>query len=215
RAANRREIGEEITFEELVRRWLVRRAGQPPQASLGVVHRIDKDTSGLFVVARTPFAREALKKAFSSHSIERVYDALAVGPLPDRLTIETRYGRHPIDRKKFTGKRAPLDGKRAVTHVVVIERFGEVARVECRLETGRTHQIRVHLSEAGAPLLGDVLYGKAPRDPRVRAIGEMLGRQALHARVLGFVHPRTKKKMRFEAPWPEDFARAVALLRGS
>jgi 23S rRNA pseudouridine1911/1915/1917 synthase len=184
----------------------------PPRP--GIVHRIDKDTSGLLVVARTAFAREALKKEFAAHTIERVYDALAVGALPDRLTIETKYGRHPIDRKKFTGKRAPLDGKRAVTHVVVVERLGEVVRIECRLETGRTHQIRVHLSEHGAPLLGDALYGRSPRDPRVRAIGETLGRQALHARVLGFVHPRSKKKLRFEAPWPEDFARAVEALRG-
>jgi 23S rRNA pseudouridine1911/1915/1917 synthase len=188
-------------------------AGEGPPRP-GIVHRIDKDTSGLLVVARTAFSREALKKQFAAHSIERVYDALAVGALPDRLTIETRYGRHPVDRKKFTGKRAPLDGKRAVTHVAVIERLGEVARVECRLETGRTHQIRVHLSEHGAPLLGDTLYGKPPRDPRVRAIGEALGRQALHARVLGFVHPRSKKRLRFEAPWPADFALAVASLRG-
>jgi 23S rRNA pseudouridine1911/1915/1917 synthase len=183
----------------------------PPRP--GIVHRIDKDTSGVLVVARTAVVREALKKLFAAHELERVYDAIAVGTLPDRKTFDTLHGRHPTDRKKFTSR--TREGKRAVTHVQVVERFEHAVRVECRLETGRTHQIRVHLAEANAPLLGDQLYGKPPRDPRVRAIGEELGRQALHARVLGFVHPITKKKMRFEAPWPEDFAAAVSALRDS
>jgi len=177
----------------------------------GIVHRIDKDTSGVLVVARTAVAREALKKMFAAHELERVYDAIAVGTLPDRKTFDTLHGRHPTDRKKFTSR--TREGKRAVTHVQVVERFAHAVRVECRLETGRTHQIRVHLAEANAPLLGDALYGKPPRDPKVRAIGEELGRQALHARLLAFPHPITGKKLRFEAPWPEDFARAVAALR--
>jgi 23S rRNA pseudouridine1911/1915/1917 synthase len=181
----------------------------PPRP--GIVHRIDKDTSGVLVVARTAVAREALKKQFSAHDLERVYDALAVGTLPDRKTFETLHGRHPTDRKKFTSR--TREGKRAVTHVQVVERFHGAVRVECRLETGRTHQIRVHLAEANAPLLGDALYGKPPRDPRIRAIGEKLGRQALHARVLGFLHPITGKKLRFEAAWPADFADAVEALR--
>lgn len=186
----------------------------PPRP--GIVHRIDKDTSGLLVVARTAAAREALKAAFAAHTIERVYDAIAVGRLPDAVTFDTLHGRHPTDRKKFTTSKARLrEGKRAVTHVRVVERFakGAVSRVECRLETGRTHQIRVHLAEAGAPLLGDDTYGKPPRDPAVRAIGATLGRQALHARVLGFVHPTTGKKVRFESPWPTDFRTAVEALR--
>ena len=181
----------------------------PPRP--GIVHRIDKDTSGVLVVARTARAREALKSMFAAHSLERVYDAIAVGTLSDRQTFDTLHGRHPTDRKRFTSR--TREGKRAVTHVQVVERFAGAVRVECRLETGRTHQIRVHLAEANAPLLGDALYGKPPRDPRVRAIGEALGRQALHARLLAFAHPITKKKLRFEAPWPEDFARAVEALR--
>ncbi len=177
----------------------------------GIVHRIDRGTSGLLVVARTAVAREALKAQFAAHTIERVYDALAVGPLPDRLDLDTAYGRHPRDRLKFTGK---AGDKRARTHVIVVERLlGGVARIECRLETGRTHQIRVHLSEAGAPLLGDPLYSRPPTDPRARAASEVLARQALHARVLGFDHPSTGKRVRFEAPWPEDFAAAVRALR--
>lgn len=181
----------------------------------GIVHRIDKDTSGLLVVARTAVAREALKAAFARHDVDRVYDALAVGRLPERIDFDTLHGRHPTNRKAFTARRAPPGSKRAVTHAVVVERLagGTVARVECRLETGRTHQIRVHLSEAGAPLLGDALYGKAPKDPAVRAIGERLGRQALHARVLGFRHPTRGEDLRFESPWPADFAAALEALR--
>jgi 23S rRNA pseudouridine1911/1915/1917 synthase len=182
--------------------------GGPPRP--GIVHRIDKDTSGVLVVARTAEAREALKQAFSQHDIERVYDAIAVGAVTD-CTIDTLHGRHPTDRKRFTGR--VREGRRAVTHVRVVERFSGATLIECRLETGRTHQIRVHLAESGTPLLGDALYGKPARDPDVRAIGEALHRQALHARVLGFVHPRTKKKVRFESPWPDDFAAAIKSLR--
>ena len=105
------------------------------------------------------------------------------------------------------------EGKRAVTHVEVCTRFGALAtHVRCRLETGRTHQIRVHLSESGTPILGDALYGKAPRDPALRKIAEELGHQALVARVLGFTHPRTKQQFRFEVSLPADFARAVTQL---
>ena len=180
----------------------------------GIVHRIDRGTSGLLVIARTAAARERLKLAFAAHDVERVYDALAVGILSDRVDYDTSYGRHPTDRKAFTS-RPRGQGKRAVTHVVVVERLAgaRVARVECRLETGRTHQIRVHLSEHGAPLLGDPLYGRPPRAPELRAIGAALGRQALHARVLGFVHPSTGASMHFESPWPADFAAAVVALR--
>ncbi len=181
----------------------------------GIVHRIDRGTSGVLVIAKTVRAREALKEQFARHTIERVYDAIAVGALPDRLDLDTPYGRHPTERKAFSGKHARGATKRAVTHVRVVERLATAAcaRVECTLETGRTHQIRVHLSEAGAPLLGDPLYGNPPRDPRVRAIGKALGRQALHARVLGFVHPETGALVRFEAPWPLDFVHALDALR--
>lgn len=186
----------------------------PPRP--GIVHRIDKDTSGVLVVAKTAAAREALKAQFQAHDIERVYDAIASGPLPDHVTYDTLHARHPRERKLFTGRHAPAGSKRAITHVRVVERFaGGAARVECRLETGRTHQIRVHLAEAGAPLLGDAVYGKPPKDRRVRAIGERLGRQALHARVLGFRHPTTGETMRFESPWPDDFRAAVEALRAT
>lgn len=178
----------------------------------GIVHRIDKDTSGLLVVAKTGEAREALKAQFSDHSIERAYLALTEG-VPAGGRIETWHGRHPVDRIKFSS-RVP-DGKRAVTHVEVLESFGaKAALCRCRLDTGRTHQIRVHLSEVhNTPLLADALYGRAAPTPELVAISQRLGRQALHAGVLGFVHPLTERAVRFEAPPPEDFATALDALR--
>jgi 23S rRNA pseudouridine1911/1915/1917 synthase len=177
----------------------------------GIVHRLDRGTSGVLVVARSGKAREALKEQFSHHTIERVYEALVLGHVT-KLRHDTLHGRHPKDRLRFTTR--VREGKRAVTHVEVVERFGALAtHVRCRLETGRTHQIRVHLSESGTPILGDPLYGRAPRDPRLAAIAETLGHQALHARVLGFVHPTTGEKMRFEAPLPGDFVAAMTTLK--
>jgi 23S rRNA pseudouridine1911/1915/1917 synthase len=115
-----------------------------------------------------------------------------------------------VDRKKYTGKSGD---KHAISHFTLIESLScGVARVECRLETGRTHQIRVHLSEHGAPILADAMYGRTPRDPRVAAVAKTLGRQALHARVLGFVHPTKHTEVRFEAPWPADLASAYEQL---
>ncbi len=178
----------------------------------GIVHRLDKGTSGVMVVARTESARERLKAQFAAHSIERAYEALCVGDVPGR-TIATLHGRHPHDRLRFTSK--VRSGKRAVTHVRVLERFagGIATRVLCTLETGRTHQIRVHLAEAGTPILGDPLYGKPPKGLPLREIAERLGHQALHARVLGFVHPVSGKRMRFEAEPPADFIAALEALR--
>jgi 23S rRNA pseudouridine1911/1915/1917 synthase len=173
----------------------------------GIVHRIDKGTSGILVVARTPRAREGLKTQFSSHTIEREYEAIAVGAVKSG-TFDTLHGRHPQDRLRFTTKVST--GKRAVTHVRVLSATPLVSHVVCRLETGRTHQIRVHLAESGHPILGDPLYGRPPRDPALRAVSDALGRQALHARVLGFVHPVSGELMRFESPVPEDFQRALA-----
>jgi 23S rRNA pseudouridine1911/1915/1917 synthase len=177
----------------------------------GIVHRIDKGTSGILVVARTAGARERLKEQFAAHTIERAYDALAIGDVT--LTRhDTLHGRHPSDRLRFTSR--VREGRRAVTQVEVIERFGGRATyVRCRLETGRTHQIRVHLAESGTPILGDSLYGRPPVDEAMRAIAEALGHQALHARVLGFVHPATGETMRFEARLPPDFERALGELR--
>ena len=177
----------------------------------GIVHRLDKGTSGVMVVARTPAAREKLKAQFAAHTIEREYEALVVGEARE-ATHATLHGRNPHDRVRFSSR--VKAGKRAVTHVRVIEGLAGATHVACNLETGRTHQIRVHLSESGTPVLGDPLYGKPPKDPRVRAVGETLGHQALHARVLGFVHPGTGAVMRFEVTAPEDFAAALHGLRG-
>ncbi len=177
----------------------------------GIVHRLDKGTSGVMVVARTVAAREKLKALFAAHDIERAYDAIVVGAAKDG-TFRTLHGRHPTDRKRFTSK--VTRGKHAVTRVEVLERFASATLVRCTLETGRTHQIRVHLAESGTPVLGDPVYGSAPRDATLRALGTKLGHQALHARVLGFVHPRTGRRVRFEAEWPEDFAAVVEALRG-
>ncbi len=175
-----------------------------PQGALrpGIVHRIDKETSGLLVVAKTDQSREGLKAQFAAHSIERVYWAATAG-CPKLSRIETFYGRHPTNRLKFTSR---LDsGRRAVTNVDVVERFDGASVVHCRLETGRTHQIRVHLSErAEAPLLGDRLYGKSTLPSRLQAAVDGLGRQALHAFVLGFVHPVTRQPLRFEIPLSAD-----------
>ncbi len=179
----------------------------------GIVHRIDKDTSGLLVVAKDAEAREALKARFAKHDIEREYVAVVVGEAKEGA-IETLHGRHPRDRLRFSTH--VREGKRAVTHVRVLERLGLATLVVCLLETGRTHQIRVHLAECGkTPILGDRLYGKPPRDPALRAIAEALSRQALHARVLGFEHPVTGERLRFESPIPADMARAIEALRSS
>jgi 23S rRNA pseudouridine1911/1915/1917 synthase len=178
----------------------------------GIVHRLDKGTSGLLVVAKDAPTREALKALFAAHDIEREYVAVVVG-IAKSATYDTLHGRHPTDRLRFTS-RAP-GGRRAVTHVRVLERLGAATLVACRLDTGRTHQIRVHLAEqGGTPILGDPLYGRTPRDAALRALAEVLGRQALHARVLGFVHPATGVAMRWESALPEDIERVLRVLRG-
>jgi 23S rRNA pseudouridine1911/1915/1917 synthase len=180
----------------------------------GIVHRIDKDTSGLLVVAKDAVTREGLKRQLADHSVKRVYHALTVG-VPRAGRIETLYGRHPRSRLKFSSR---VDaGKRAVTSLVVLEvlRRGAAALVECRLETGRTHQIRVHLSEqAGTPLLADALYGGTIGNEEVRRISMELGRQALHARLLGFQHPVSAETLLFESELPADLSLALARLRG-
>ena len=185
----------------------------------GIVHRLDKGTSGILVVAKDERTREGLKAQFARHDIERAYWAIVVGH-GERADFETLHGRHPTDRLRFTTR--VNEGRRAMTHVRVLERLGppgaggqtRATLVECRLETGRTHQIRVHLCEcAKTPILGDPLYGKEPVDPMLRSIGRRLGRQALHAIVLGFVHPVTAEQLRFERSPPADFSEALAALR--
>jgi 23S rRNA pseudouridine1911/1915/1917 synthase len=177
----------------------------------GIVHRLDALTSGVMVIARTPAAREGLMALFATHAIERAYLAIAVGHPPEQITYETLHGRHPRDRKRFSSR--VTRGKRALTHVETIERLHGAALVRCTLETGRTHQIRVHLADHGFPLLGDPTYGKTPKDARVRAAASALGRQALHAAVLGFAHPITGEPLRFETPPPSDFQAALSALR--
>jgi 23S rRNA pseudouridine1911/1915/1917 synthase len=138
---------------------------------------------------------------------------LAVGqPARDSGRIETLHGRDPYDRKKFSIK--VKTGKHAVTNWRLLEDLGKASRMEAELETGRTHQVRVHFAAMGCPLLGDATYGRPPRDEPVRAIAKQLGRQALHARVLGFHHPKTGKWMEFESSPPEDFMTALTALRG-
>ena len=177
----------------------------------GIVHRIDKDTSGILVVARTAFAREKLKVQFAEHTCDRVYEALATGVVGTE-TYATLYGRNPRNRMMFSSK--VRDGKRAVTRVAPKATFGALAtHLECRLETGRTHQIRVHLADAGHSLLADRMYGVTPKNEDVARIAAALGRQALHARRLGFVHPRTGKSVVFESESPSDFRLALEALR--
>jgi 23S rRNA pseudouridine1911/1915/1917 synthase len=179
----------------------------------GIVHRLDRGTSGLLVVAKTESAREHLKAQFAAHSIEREYVAIVVGAAKS-CTIDSLHGRHPTDRLRFTSLGTPAGAKRAVTHVRLLETLTGASVVACRLETGRTHQIRVHLSErAGAPILGDPTYGQLPRAPTLASIARELGHQALHARVLGLVHPNTGATLRWESAPHADFQRAWSALR--
>lgn len=177
----------------------------------GIVHRLDQGTSGLLVCAKDEQTLVGLQRQFQAHTIHRRYLALVEGVVPAEGTYRTRYGRHPRDRKRFTGRGG---GKHAVTHYRVIERLPGASLVEVRLETGRTHQIRVHFSESGHPVVGDPLYGGRARVPRLREIAEQLGHQALHAQELGFVHPVSEAQLRFSADPPADLLAALAALRG-
>ena len=192
----------------------------------GIVHRLDKDTSGLLVAAKNDRAMASLAKQFAARSIERAYHAAAWGsPRAGDGIIEGDIGRNPFDRKRMAIVRN--QGKPARTRDRMLERYGGEARafaslIECRLETGRTHQIRVHLAHLGHPLIGDRAYGRARKPPRAKTEAEAhafaapaeFPRQALHAWLLGFQHPSTHKQVGFESPWPEDFAALVAALRG-
>ena len=205
----------------------------------GIVHRIDKDTSGLLVVAKTDKAHHHLADQFATHSVERLYQALCFG-VPEAsdprlrgvrgvnfepgnvMKITTQLARHKTDRQRqavlFEG------GRHAVTRVRVAQRFGTpaaAARIECWLETGRTHQIRVHLAHTGHGLIGDPVYGGKRRIAR-KVMGEHAGeairnftRQALHASILGFVHPVSGENLRFEAPLPEDFSDLLSTLKNT
>ena len=200
----------------------------------GIVHRLDKLTSGVMVAAKTEVAHTGLAGLFERHDIERMYLAVTRGaPRPLVGTVDAAIARSLTDRKKMSVHRNPDSpaARRAVTHYKAIETFGErdkhthapaAALLECRLETGRTHQIRVHMAHIGAPILGDPVYGRqmhltalgsgAGHDAAIAA-AKAMDRQALHAAVLGFVHPVTGRTLRFEAPVPEDMAGLIAALK--
>ncbi|MDO6413257.1 RluA family pseudouridine synthase [Sphingomonas sp. BIUV-7] len=168
----------------------------------GIVHRIDKDTSGLIVAAKTDRAHAGLAKQFADHSIDRRYKAIVSGrPRPAKGKVDAPLGRSPHDRKKMAIVR---DGKRAVTHYDTIETLDGASLVECRLETGRTHQVRVHMASIGHSLLGDQFYGQPSREQRKLLASLGFERQALHAARLGFIHPVTSETMAFESSIPAD-----------
>ena len=172
----------------------------------GIVHRIDKDTTGVLVVCKTDLAHRSLAEQLAVHSITRKYRAIAYGLFKeDAFTVEGNIGRHPVERKKMAVH--VRNGKPAVTHVQVLERLKGFSYVECSLETGRTHQIRVHLSSVGHPLLGDELYG-----PKKCPVAGLQG-QTLHAMVLGFRHPVTDEYLEFTAPLPEYFQKLLKKFR--
>lgn len=190
-----------------------RLSGIGGSARPGIVHRIDKDTSGLLVVAKTDPAHEALAAQFARRHIERRYKAIVAGmPMPPTGTVNASLGRSPSDRKKMAVV-SPDHGKSAITHYRVLESLKNAALVECQLETGRTHQVRVHMTSIGHPLLGDPVYG------RTRSVHQSIlqqlkfQRQALHAAYLGFNHPITGEKMAFESQMPQDMQELFSSLR--
>ena len=177
----------------------------------GIVHRIDKDTSGLLVVAKTDAAHEGLARQFADHSIHRRYLAVCAGhPNPAEGTIEARLGRSDRDRKKMAVlAKDSSRGKHAVTHYRLVQRLAHAALIECRLETGRTHQVRVHCASIGHPLLGDPVYGRTPKPLRELLARLDFTRQALHAAELGFVHPTTGETVEFRAELPPDMRELI------
>lgn len=171
----------------------------------GIVHRIDKDTTGALLICKDDTVHRDLAEQLKVHSIKRRYRAIVQGNLKeDQGTVDAPVGRHPTDRKKMAVNYK--NGKEAVTHYQVLERFGNATYIECRLETGRTHQIRVHMASLGHPLLGDTIYGSSKNPYHLQG-------QALHAMILGFVHPITREYLEFQAPLPEYFIKLLDKLR--
>ena len=170
----------------------------------GIVHRIDKDTSGLIIAAKNDFAHQFLSAQLSDHTLGREYEAVVHGGFRDDAgTVDAPIGRHPVDRKRMAV--TPKNSKPAVTHYEVIARYRGYTRILCRLETGRTHQIRVHMASIGHPLLGDGVYGAPCPEKGLEG-------QCLHARRLKFIHPRTGQLVRLEAPLPEYFTQVISRL---
>jgi 23S rRNA pseudouridine1911/1915/1917 synthase len=186
----------------------------------GIVHRLDRDTSGCLVIAKHQASYLALQTAFYKRALDKFYLALCHGvPSQDLFTLDTPYGRREHDRSRYTTRNPVGAERRAVSHVKRLESFAASSLVEVKLETGRTHQIRVHLYEAGHPLLAEKEYGgrtleeKLPAASLARRAAQIIGRQALHAWRLSFAHPMTGKQMLFEAPIPADLQEALGLLR--
>ena len=176
----------------------------------GIVHRLDRDTSGIMVVAKSDRALAGLMNQFKQRTIHKNYVALVWGhPSPAQGTIETLIGRHRTDRKKMAAQ--PKTGRAAVTHYEISERFGDISLVRIRLETGRTHQIRVHMAHRGFPVVGDAQYGRHS----ARSLPSSVARQMLHAETLAFMHPVTGKPLTCTEPWPADLKALVAALRKS
>lgn len=173
----------------------------------GIVHRIDMDTTGVLIACKNDIAHNSIAEQLKEHSITRKYYAIVHGNLKDdEGTINAPIGRHPVDRKKMSINER--NGREAVTHYKVLERFQQFTYVECQLETGRTHQIRVHMASIGHPLLGDAVYGPAKSPFRLQG-------QTLHAGVLGIIHPRSGEYMEFTAPLPDYFEDLLRKLRSS
>ncbi|SEL95869.1 ribosomal large subunit pseudouridine synthase D [Syntrophus gentianae] len=183
----------------------------------GIVHRLDKDTSGLLVVAKTDLAHSGLAAQFKRHQVGKTYFALVYGdPREDQGLIDLPVGRHPVERKKMSTK--SRRGKEAITSWKIAERFGVAALLSVDIKTGRTHQIRVHLAAMGHPVVGDPVYGGSRRlsaigDPVIKTLLKGMDRQALHAARLSFVHPGTGRTMEFYAPPPPDIAELCTFLR--
>lgn len=184
---------------------------QVPRA--GIVHRLDKDTSGLMVVAKTLPVQNDLVRQLQSRSVKRIYRAIADGIVPFDGKIDAKIGRYPHNRLKMAVVK--FGGKEAVTHVKVLERYLNHCYIECSLETGRTHQIRVHMKEAKHPLTGDETYGNSRHfaSDTVKETIRALGRQALHAFRLSFKHPKTREEMSFQVPLPADMHHLLSVLR--
>ncbi|HMH19540.1 MAG TPA: RluA family pseudouridine synthase [Burkholderiales bacterium] len=208
------EPGDKDTLVDCTRKLLRRMDGRSHRPELGVVHRLDKDTSGLMVFSRTLDAKRVLDLQFRAHDIERVYDAIAHGAVAaKRIETHLLADRGDGIRGSYGHFRRPKgeippEAKRSVTHVRPIAPLAGATLVECRLETGRQHQIRIHLSELGHPLVGERVYIRDYSGPKIDA-----ARPMLHARVLGFVHPRTGQRMSFEREAPEDFRAMIESLR--
>ena len=178
----------------------------------GIVHRIDKDTSGLLVVAKNDFSHRALSEELGYHGIEREYHALVRGGFKESAgTVDLPIGRHPVDRKRMTVIKSGENAREAVTHYEVIQSYGQITYLKLKLETGRTHQIRVHMSHLGHALLGDEVYSSS-KTLFEKQHAPLFDGQILHAKRLSLTHPKTKERMTFECELPENFKKLISIL---